>query len=408
MTRVLFLTESFHPVLGGGERHIRALGRDLARTGTPVTVVTRRGDDAWPAEETFEGMHVVRVPPPGPGRAGKYRMVPHAMAALHRLRRHYDVLIVRGTRVLGLPGIVAARAAGKRVILQPEVNGEMSGEVYTWGQPFAGTALDRAIRAGTGARNLLLRDADAFVAMSHLIREEFLAAGVPTEKVAHIPHGVDTARFHPASASERSAARARFGLPADACVIAYTGRLLRGKGLEDLLAAFAKVAPDVPSAHLLIVGSGAGQALSVEEDLRAIVLREGLGARVTFTGRLDDVSEALRAADVFAFPSVFEALGISLIEAAATGLPAVGARTGGIVDVIENGASGWLVDPGDVTALSARLRALLLDDAARARLGARGRAIAEARFDEGRALVRYRALLGEVAGRGAAAQLAAR
>jgi len=408
LTRVLFLTESFHPVLGGGERYIRALGRDLARTGTPVTVVTRRGDDAWPAEETFEGMHVVRVPPPGPGRDGKYRMVPHAMAALHRLRRHYDVLIVRGTRVLGLPGIVAARAAGKRVILQPEVNGEMSGEVYTWGQPFAGTALDRAIRAGTGARNLLLRDADAFVAMSHLIREEFLAAGVPTEKVAHIPHGVDTARFHPASASARSAARARFGLPADACVIAYTGRLLRGKGLEDLLAAFAKVAAEVPSAQLLVVGSGAGQALSVEEDLRAIVLREGLGARVTFTGRLDDVSEALRAADVFAFPSVFEALGISLIEAAATGLPAVGARTGGIVDVIENGASGWLVDPGDVTALSARLRALLLDDAARARLGARGRAIAEARFDEGRALVRYRALLGEVAGRGAAAQLAAR
>ena len=192
------------------------------------------------------------------------------------------------------------------------------------------------------------------------------------EKVAHIPHGIDTARFHPPSAGERAGARARFGLPADACVIAYTGRLLRGKGLEDLIAAFAQVAADVPSAHLLIVGSGAGQALSVEDDLRATVVREGLGARVTFTGALDDVSEALRAADVFAFPSVFEALGLSLIEAAATGLPAVGARTGGIVDVIEDGASGWLVAPGDVAALAARLRALARDAAARARLGARG------------------------------------
>jgi glycosyltransferase involved in cell wall biosynthesis len=335
-------------------------------------------------------------------------MVPHALAALFRLRRSFDVLIVRGTRVLGLPGVTFARAAGKRVILQPEVNGEMSGEVYTWGQPYAGTALDRAIRAGTGARNLLLRDADAFVAMSRLIRDEFLARGVPAEKVAHIPHGVDIVRFHPPSAGERAAARARLGLPADAGVIAYTGRLLRGKGLEDLIAAFAKVAADVPSAHLLIVGSGAGQALSVEEDLRATVLREGLAGRVTFTGRLDDVAEALRAADAFAFPSVYAALGLSLIEAAATGLPAVGARTGGIVDVIEDGASGWLVAPGDVTELAARLRALLLDAAARARLGARGRAIAEARFDEGQALVRYRALLGEVAGRGAAASLTAR
>ncbi|HEU0094108.1 MAG TPA: glycosyltransferase, partial [Vicinamibacteria bacterium] len=185
MIRVLFLTESFHPVLGGGERHIRALGRDLVRLGTAVTVVTRRGERDWPAEDALEGMRIVRVEPPGPGRAGKYRMVPHAMAALHRLRATYDVLVVRGTRVLGLPGVLVARAAGKRVILQPEVNGEMSGEVYTWGQPFAGTRLDRAIRAGTGARNLLLRDADAFVAMSRRIREEFLAAGVPVEKVAH-------------------------------------------------------------------------------------------------------------------------------------------------------------------------------------------------------------------------------
>ena len=113
--------------------------------------------------------------------------------------------------------------------------------------------------------------------MSRRIREEMLAAGVAAENVAHIPHGVDTVRFHPPSAEERRAARARFGLPAEACVIAYTGRLLRGKGLEDLLAAFARVAADVPSAHLLIVGSGAGQALSVEEDLRARVARAGPG-----------------------------------------------------------------------------------------------------------------------------------
>jgi glycosyltransferase involved in cell wall biosynthesis len=294
------------------------------------------------------------------------------------------------------------------VVLQPEVNGEMSGEVYTWGQPFAGTPVDGAIRAATGARNLLLRDADAFVAMSRRIRDEFLAAGVAEEKVALIPHGVDTVRFHPASAEERFEARAHLSLPAEGCVIVYTGRLLRGKGLEDLLAAFARVAAAVPTAHLLIVGSGAGQALSVEEDLRRTAAASGLGSRVTFTGRLDDVAEALRAADVFAFPSVYEALGISLLEAAATGLPAVGSRTGGIVDVIEDGASGWLVAPGSVGELAARLQDLATDAAARARLGARAREIATGRFGEGRALVLYRSLLAEAVARGAAAQLAAR
>src|SRR5262249_20864973 len=119
LTRVLFLCESFHPVLGGGEGHLRALGRALARAGAAVTVLTRRSEAVWPAEESLDGMSVVRVPPPGPARTGKYRMVPHAMAALVRLRGAYDVLIVRGTRVLGLPGLLAARAHGKRVILQP-------------------------------------------------------------------------------------------------------------------------------------------------------------------------------------------------------------------------------------------------------------------------------------------------
>ena len=398
--RVLFLTESFHPVLGGGEAHIRALGRDLVRTGMPALVVTRRGEEAWPAEDAVDGVRVVRVPPSGPGRTGKYRMVPGALAALHRLRGAYDVLVVRGTRVLGLPGLMAARAAGKRVVMQPEVNGELSGEVYTWGQPLAGTLADRAIRAATRARNLLLRDADAFVAMSRRIREEFLAAGIPPEKAVLLPHGVDTERFHPASPEQRRSARARFALPADALVIAYTGRLLRGKGLEDLLAAFARIAPEMPAAHLLVVGSGAGQSLSIEDALRAAVTRAGLDARVTFTGRLDDVADALRAADVFAFPSLFEGLGISLVEAAAAGLPAVGARTGGIVDVIEDGASGLLFTPGDVGDLAAQLRALAHDGDARARMGARARQVALARFDQRSALSAYRALLSEVARRG--------
>ena len=119
MTRVLFLAESFHPMLGGGETHVRRLGSALVAAGDAATVVTRRAEAAWPAEERVDGIRVVRVPPPGPGRTGKFLMLPAAVRAVVREAGAHDVLVVRGTRVLGLPGLVAARASGVRVVMQP-------------------------------------------------------------------------------------------------------------------------------------------------------------------------------------------------------------------------------------------------------------------------------------------------
>lgn len=396
MTGVLFLTESFHPVLGGGEGHVRQLSRRLAEAGMHATVVTRRIDGAWPAAETLDGVRVVRVGPTGPGRGGKYAMVAPAVAALRRERRAFQVLVVRGTRVLGLPGLAAARALGKAVVLQPELNGEMSGEVYTWGTPLHVPAVRRAVGVGIKVRNLFMRDADAFVAMSRAIAAECVAAGAPAQRVVRLPHGVDTRRFAPASGDERRALRARQGLPESAIVVTYTGRLLRGKGLESLIDAFATAAVQEPRAHLMVVGSGEGQTLSVEPALKESARRRGLDGRITFTGRVDDVAERLRASDVFVFPSEFEALGISLIEAAACGLPAVGARTGGIVDVIDDGASGLLVPPGETNALAAAIGALVADPERRQRMGRRAREIARDRFDLDDSVSRYSALFREL------------
>lgn len=393
LPRVLYLTESFHPVLGGGERHIREVASRLAASGFATTVVARRGDSSWPAEETLDGIRVLRVPPPGPGRRGKYAMVPAALAALARERAGYDVLIVPGTRVLGLPGLLLARALGKRVVLQAEVNGEMSGEIYTWGTSAHRPGVRRLVGAGVALRNTLMRDADAWVAISHEIRRELLDAGVSEQKAVYIPHAVDTRRFSPATPDERRLQRGRLGLPQDRTLILYTGRLLRGKGLDVLLDAFARIAARQPLAHLVLVGSGAGQALSVESDLQEQARTAGLTERVTFTGRVENVQDYLQAADLFAFPSLFEALGLSLVEAAACGLPCVGSRTGGIVDVIEPGHSGFLCTPGDAAGLAEALEALLTDPARREAFGRRGLAIARTRFDLEDSVARYRALL---------------
>lgn len=396
MTRLLFLTESFHPVLGGGEAHIRSLSRRLVAAGMPCLVVTRRSETALLREESLDGVRVRRVAPAGPARTGKYKMVPAALAALIAERDRYDVLVVRGTRILGLPGLIAARALGKRVVLQAELNGEMSGEVYSFGRLQAGSRAARLLAAGVALRNRLLLDADAYVAMSRQIAAEFEAAGVPRERIALIPHGVDTERFRPAAPGEPAVLRARLGLPADAVIVTYTGRLLEGKGLDTLLDAFRDARARRPDLYLLCVGSGSGQALSIEERLQARVATEGLAAAVRLTGRRDDVAEILRASDVFAFPSVFEALGLSLVEAAATGLACVGTRTGGIVDVIEDGRSGLLVAPGDAAGLTQALLRLAAEPALRAALGRAARAGAAARFDEAVHARSYAALFREL------------
>lgn len=394
MIRVLFLTESFHPVLGGGETHVRQLGADLVAHGHRATVVTRRGEASWPAEDEIDGVRVRRVPPAGPGRIGKYLMVPGALRALAREAPGHDVIVVRSTRVLGVPGLVAARALGRPVILQPEVNGELSGEAFTWGWG-RGRGLDPVVRRLVAVRNRWLRDADAFVAMSSMIREEMVEAGIAAERVALIHHGVDTGRFRPAEPGERKGLRRSLGLPGGVLAV-FTGRLLRGKGLETLLAAFEALASARPDVHLVLVGSGEGQALSVEEDLRADVRARGLDDRVVFAGRRDAVESYLRAGDVFVFPSVFEALGISLVEAAACGLPAVASRTGGIVDVVEDGRSGFLVTPGQARELASALASLVSDASRREAMGDRARRIALAHFDERDAAVRYRTLFRHV------------
>ncbi len=116
---------------------------------------------------------------------------------------------------------------------------------------------------------------------------------------------------------------------------------------------------------------------------------------MTFVGRVDNVEDYLRAADVFAFPSLFEAMPLSVLEAAACGLPCVASGVGGILDVLDGG-SGLLVPPGDADRLADALETLLADAGSRAALGAAARARVVSRFDLDASVERYRALFAEL------------
>ena len=165
-------------------------------------------------------------------------------------------------------------------------------------------------------------------------------------------------------------------------LVLFLGRLEAQKGVYDLLDAIARVRAAVPDLRLVCAGDGdrIGVAHYAE--------RLGIADAVKFTGWVGPSGKRalLEHAAVFALPSYDEALPVSLIEAMSAGVPVVASPVGGIPEVVADGASGFLIAPGDKGALERALRRLLIERALAARMGAAARETARARYAPERAL----------------------
>ncbi|OGL01419.1 MAG: hypothetical protein A3E31_16510 [Candidatus Rokubacteria bacterium RIFCSPHIGHO2_12_FULL_73_22] len=158
------------------------------------------------------------------------------------------------------------------------------------------------------------------------------------------------------------------------------------KGFDLLVEALPRLAAEVPSARVLLVGDGPERA-ALEARARAL----GVAARLHVTGATPEVAAHLAAADVLAAPSRNEGMGRALVEAMALGLPVVATAVGGIPAVVEDGGCGRLVPPGDADALAAALAGLGRDARLRETLGRAAVVRAEA-FSSEVALARMRAV----------------
>jgi phosphatidylinositol alpha-1,6-mannosyltransferase len=213
--------------------------------------------------------------------------------------------------------------------------------------------------------------------------------------VSIIPSSVDVSRFHPNV--DGSAVRTRLGFDGKR-VMAFTGRLVPHKGVDEILRALATLPTDVV---LLVIGSGPRLG-----SLRGLAQRLGVEERVRFC---PDVSDAelpayLRAADLFVFPSQnrLEGFGLVIAEAMAAGLPVVVADMPGVREVISEGIEGRLVEPMIAADLAEKVLQLLDDPPTRHRMGIAARRRAEERYAlpvvVAQLLREYRAVLAEHAG----------
>jgi glycosyltransferase involved in cell wall biosynthesis len=203
--------------------------------------------------------------------------------------------------------------------------------------------------------------------------------GLPQSRTEVIPNGIDWIRM---SGGDHRSFRQELGIAAEDFVILAVGSLIPRKGHDRLMAALQRLPPEV-NAHLVIVGEGNDRGR-----LEARIAELGLAGRVHLLGSRSALAHMYMEADCFALASHDEAYGLVFAEAGYCGLPSLGMRCGGVPDVVQDGITGFLVEPGEeadvVAALAGTMSLLAQDPALRVKLGDAARAYVMRNFDSER------------------------
>jgi len=346
--RVLYLSHAF--MVGGAEEMVLNLVRHLPDRFEPAVMCINQ---AGPIGEEIR-------------RTG----VPFAVLGLTPgVSRPLDVLRLRDAVQAMAPDIVhtflltgslygrfAAMMSGVPIVIGTEVN------IYEKKKPLH-ARLERWLMNGT----------DAVIASAESVKEHYVAqVGADPAKVDVIYNAVDWAQLQ--TTMTRAEFRVSIGVPADAPAAGIIARLTEQKAHRVLFEALAQE-PALARLHLVVVGDG-----ELRNDLHSRAESLGIFNRVHFLGARRDLGNILAAIDIFAMPSFWEGLPLSMVLAMGAGLPVVASRVAGIPEVVQDRVSGLLVDAGDSAQLALALAGLLQDSALRARLGEAARAFVRPRF----------------------------
>lgn len=350
--RVAIFTETFLPATDGVVTRLRHTVEQLTEMGDEVIVFAPAlgGPDSYAGAEIYRVPGVrfphypqIRLSPPHPGVA----------RALKRFRP--DVVHAANPVVLGVGGVYLARRNKLPLVCSYHTNVATYASYYKLGL---------MVNFARNATRFIHNQAQVNLCTSRVTMDYLLQEGI--KRVRLWPQGVDARRFSPDHASAEMREKLSGGYP-DQKVLVYVGRLAPEKHIEKLKAVF-----EVPGCRLAIVGDGPA---------RNKLEWEFSGTPTVFTGVLkgEALAQAYASGDVFLFPSTTETLGMAMIEALASGLPVVAARSGASHEVVDDGETGLLYEPGSGQDLAAAVRRIFGDEALRKEMGAKARRAAEER-----------------------------
>jgi glycosyltransferase involved in cell wall biosynthesis len=206
---------------------------------------------------------------------------------------------------------------------------------------------------------------------------------VPKNRMVKIVNYVD---FELIPSAKPLKVREELGIPWDVPTIGFVGRLVEGKGLDIFLKAAAKVVEQKVDARFIIVGSG-----PLEENLKIMTANFGLSQNVIFTGWRSDVLRMISCFDVLiqATTNFPESFGNTIIEAMAVNKPVIASKVSGPDEIVLDGETGFLVEPGNVEQLVEKIFVILEDKKLAEELGKNGRILVENKYDVKKEMLIY-------------------
>ena len=339
--RILHIIPYFYPAwsYGGTCRAAWELARALVHEGQEVVVYTTDALDsrsrASHAYEVVDGVEIHRVRnlsnhlawrrlflPVKFGDQLKSALQRADVAHLHEFRSYQNAVALPLMEKFGVPFVLTAQGGLPRIM----------------GRQSLKALYDRFV----GRR--ILTQARRLHALNELEREQFIALGVPPNRIAILPNGVNLDEYKELPLV--NGFRERFDIPADAPIVLFLARVNKIKGVNFLVNSFNEVRRSMPDAILVIVGPDDGYLNQAKRQVHNM----GIEQWVRFTGYLDgdDKLEAYQAASVYVLPSTYEMFAITLLESLACGTPIIATDRVGLADFVRQNDLGSIVIYGNV------------------------------------------------------------
>ena len=348
--RIALFSDIYKPHINGVVNHVGLLKEHFDSWGEQVYLFVPEQD-----KKTRDERNVIRLPSIPIADTG-YNLTLRMDSRSRDILKRMDVIHVHHPFLSGTFGLTFARRYDVPLVFTSHSRYDLYVQQYLPLVPE--TLSETALQAFF---QMFSQRCSAIIAPSRSAANVMRRMGIQG-RVVVIPNGIELGRFR---RPQETATRAQLGLPEQALIGVYVGRVSQEKAVERLIRIFAALRDEAPNLHLLLVGGGPSL-----EQCRRLASSLDLHDRVTFTGPIsyERIGGLLSVADFFVSASVSEVHPLTFIEAAAAGLPALGIESPGVADMIVDGKTGFLTDDNDLS-FGLRILRLARDAELRAQMG---------------------------------------